>query len=121
MRFLLAVAAVLTLSGCAGESISQSALDFAHTDTGDPVARRYQTASIYPLGTQDDLAGIKRAITARHPEMNIVEIRWVSATEAMAFLDCNRNTSVGYESYLCTLKKHRGAWLWVDWHLELIS
>jgi hypothetical protein len=110
---------LLFLTACAGlrESGGQGQ-PLAITDETD---HRFASASSQPLGTQDDVAEIRRVIANRHSEMTIVEIKWLSPTKVLVDIDCNRNTSVGYEAYICTLKKRNGAWVWKGWYLALVS
>jgi hypothetical protein len=116
--WLLTFGAALFLAGCAHAPMSATSSERKVTAANDP---HFASASPRPLGTRLDMAEIRRAIAEKHPEMEIVWIRWISSTEVMVEIDRNRHTSLGYEAYLCTLKKRDGVWVWKGWHLALIS
>ncbi len=117
---LLVVTAVI-LTACATERWPGQSSDDVSVIDYPIVQKRFEAASKKPLGTAQDLVEIKRAILKIHPDMNIDKIRWISATEVIAYADCGRNLPLGYESFYCALQKRNKKWQLVASYLDLIS
>ena len=119
--FLLGIA--LFLSACADDYWpGQNAKDGALSASDYPVVeKRYETASKITLGTTQDIEEIRRVLRISHPEMEISEIRWISATEVIAYTERNKNENLGYESFYCAIEKNDKGWRFVACYLYLIA
>lgn len=122
-RTCFLVLATVILSTCASERWpGQSDNDGWPSSSDYPIVQtRFEAASKKTLGTEQDVAEIKRAILKVHPEMNIDEIRWISATEVIAYTDSGRNLPLGYESFFCPLIKNDKKWQFIACYSYLIS
>ncbi len=85
------------------------------------VAKRYDAASKKILGNAKDLEEIKQAIRESHPEMEISKIRWISATEVIAYTETGKNLPLGYASFFCALEKKEKKWRFIAYYLALVS
>ena len=117
---LLALSTVI-LAACASERWPGQSDNNASAYDCPVIQKRYEAASKQSLGTAQDIEEIKRAILKIHPDMAIDEIRWISATEVIAYTDCGRNLPLGYESFYCALQKKDKKWQFVAAYLDIIS
>lgn len=125
MRYKAAflVGLALGLSACADTSWpGQYELNQPPSASDYPVVKkRYEAASKKILGNAKDLEEIKQAIRESHPEMEISEIRWISATEVIAYTEAGKNLPLGYESFFCALGKKEQKWRFIACYLALVS
>ena len=82
-----------------------------------PVVRhRWEAASRTALGTAQDVAEIKEAIRKKRSDVIVHEIRWISATEVMAYVAHGEQLALGSESFYSVVKKDGDHWHLVAWY-----
>jgi hypothetical protein len=120
MRATLLILGVILLAGCANGG-SHTGWPGQHGE--DPTAfdfpivqKRWEAASIAPLGSAQDVAAITAALKKAHPDMVVREIRWLSATEVMALLVRGDGLAGGEELFYGVLEKSGDSWSVVAWY-----
>ena len=120
MRACGLIMVVLLLAGCAGNG---STAGWPGQMSPDPTAydfpvveKRWAAASPTPLGTAQDVAAITTALKKAHPDMVVHEIRWLSATEAMALFVRGDGLVGGEELFYGVLEKSSDSWQIAAWY-----
>jgi Na+-transporting NADH:ubiquinone oxidoreductase subunit NqrC len=114
--FLSLLACVGLLTGCAGSGWPGQYGEDPTVYDFPIVEKRWTAASLAPLGSKQDLAGISLAVQRAHPDVAVQQVRWISATEVMVLAVRGQGLALGTESFYGALEKDGDQWRLIAWY-----